>query len=359
MRIDTSCTPDRAGAPPRIHPMTESAAASPATRRRVGPGWKLFARLAVTGVLLAVLAWKAQDLEDTIPDRDHTRTLLLLFAALVMALIGVVLSAWRWQRVLLLFDAHVPIRTLTSHYLASLFVGNVLPSTIGGDVLRVTRVSNNTDSTSIGFGSVVIERLTGFVALPLLVALGFIIRPSLLDASSAWIALLVAGITVVVLAILLFLAGHPRIAGRFSHDDKWTRFIGAVHVGVDRLRREPGQLFPVIGTAIVYQLSVVCMFAFIFWALDIPLPLAGLLAFAPAVLMLQVLPISLGGFGIREGALVLFLHKYLSAHDLPNSRAVAAGLLWYLCMLVVSMLGAPAFASGNRKRQPAESGTQQ
>jgi uncharacterized membrane protein YbhN (UPF0104 family) len=95
------------------------------------------------------------------------------------------------------------------------------------------------------------------------------------------------------------------------------------------------------------------MFAFIFWALDIPLPLAGLLAFAPAVLMLQVLPISLGGFGVREGALVLFLHTYLSQHHLPDARAVAAGLLWYLCMLVVSMLGAPSFAS-HKKKQPVE-----
>jgi uncharacterized protein (TIRG00374 family) len=257
--------------------------------------------------------------------------------------------------VLLLFDERVPIRKLTSHYLASLFVGNVLPSTIGGDVLRVTRVSDDTGSTTVGFGSVVIERLTGFVALPFLVAVGFAVRPSLLDAPNAWVALLVAGITVVVLAVLLILAGHPRIAGRFSENDNWTRFIGAVHVGIDRLRREPGQLFPVVGTAILYQFSVCSMFAFIFWALDIPLPLAGLLAFAPAVLMLQVLPISLGGFGVREGALVLFLHTYLSQHDLPDARAVAAGLLWYLCMLVVSMLGAPSFAS-HKKQQPVESG---
>jgi uncharacterized protein (TIRG00374 family) len=335
--------------------MTEEAAAPPAKRRRIGPGWKLLARLGVTAVLLAFLASKASNLEDTIPEQNHTRTFLLLFAALVAALLGVVLSAWRWQRVLLLFDERVPIRKLTSHYLASLFVGNVLPSTIGGDVLRVTRVSDDTGSTTVGFGSVVIERLTGFVALPFLVAVGFAVRPSLLDAPNAWVALLVAGITVVVLAVLLILAGHPRIAGRFSENDNWTRFIGAVHVGIDRLRREPGQLFPVVGTAILYQFSVCSMFAFIFWALDIPLPLAGLLAFAPAVLMLQVLPISLGGFGVREGALVLFLHTYLSQHDLPDARAVAAGLLWYLCMLVVSMLGAPSFAS-HKKQQPVESG---
>src|SRR5690242_6465654 len=197
-----------------------------AVRRRSRPGWKLALRLVVTGGLLAVLAFKASDLEDTIPDQHHLKTFTLLVAALAAALLGVVLSAWRWQRVLLLFDAPVPLRTLTSTYLASLFVGNVLPSTIGGDVLRVSRASQTTGSSTIAFGSVVIERLTGFVALPLLVFAGFAIRPSLLDAQNAWIALLVAGITVVVLCVLLVIAGHPRIAGRYADRENWARFVG-------------------------------------------------------------------------------------------------------------------------------------
>ena len=51
------------------------------------------------------------------------------------------LSAWRWQRVLAVFDAHTRLPNLVSHYLAGQFVGNFLPSTIGGDVLRVSRLT--------------------------------------------------------------------------------------------------------------------------------------------------------------------------------------------------------------------------
>jgi uncharacterized protein (TIRG00374 family) len=320
-----------------------------AAARRSGSAWKLALRLGVTVALLAVLLYKAPSPSEILPD-DHLQTFALLFAALVATFLGVVLSAWRWQRVLQLFDARVGLTQLTRTYLAGMFVGNVLPSTIGGDVLRVTRASNSIGSTTDAFGSVVLERLTGFVALPLLVVAGFALRPSLLDAPHAWIALLVAGITVAVLAILLFVAGHPKIAGRFAGHQNWTRFIGAVHRGVDRLRKDPRQLVPVIGTAVLYQISIVVMYGLIFRALDMPVPLFGLLAFAPAVLMLQVLPISLGGLGVREGALVLFLHSFLSAHGLPDSRAIAAGLLWYALTLIVSVLGAPAFAVGQRKR---------
>ena len=204
----------------------------------------------------------------------------------------------------------------------------------------------------MAFASVVLERLTGFVALPLLVFLGFALSPSLEDHSNAWIALLIASVTLGILGILLFVAGHPRIAGRFRDRENWTRFIAAVHQGIDRLRRDPGQIFPILGTAMLYQSSVVVMFALIFRALDLPVPIAAAIAFSPAVLMLQVLPISLSGLGIREGALVLFLRPFLQAHDLPTSRAIAAGLLWYGCMLVVSMFGAPAFAVGQRHHAP-------
>ncbi len=88
------------------------------------------------------------------------------------------------------------------------------------------------------------------------------------------------------------------------------------------------------------------MFGLIFRALDLPVPIAAVIAFGPAVLMLQVLPISFSGLGVREGALVLFLHSF----HVSNAQGGAAGLLWWGSMLVVSMLGAPAFAVGNRAR---------
>ena len=318
-----------------------------ATRPRAG--WKIWLRIVVSLVLLAVLVAKAPDPDELVPDRHHVLTIALLGASLLTTFSGVVLSAWRWQRVLAVFDEHVPLRNLLGHYLAGNFVGNVLPSTIGGDVLRVTRVSTTVGSSTIGFASVVLERLTGFVALPLLVFTGYLLRPSLFDERHAWATLLIAVVTLAVLGIVLHLAGHPRIAGRFAEHENWTRFIGAVHTGVDRLRHDPGRLVPVLGTALCYQVSVVVSVAFIFRALDLPIPLAGVFVYVPAVAMLQVLPLSFNGLGVREGALVLFLSPW---PGVSGTQAIAVGLLWFFATLVVSMLGAPAFAAGSRHRTP-------
>lgn len=307
--------------------------------------WVFWVRIVVSIGLLALLVSRI-DFGSLVPEHPHVATLAYLALGLAVTFAGLVLSAWRWQRVLLVFDQRVPVRVLLSHYLAGQFVGNVLPSTIGGDVLRVGRVSNSTDSTSTAFASVALERLTGFVALPLLSFVGFLAMPSLVEgdtARAAHFALLVDGVSLVALVAILVLAGSPRLAGRFRDHVNWMRFIGAVHLGVDRLRRRPRLALSVLYAAVVYQLSTVLAVWCAIHLLDLEVPNAAVLAFVPAVAMIQVLPISLSGLGVREGALVLFLH-----HWVHSGQAVAIGLLWYAMLLVVSLLGAPSFAIGHR-----------
>ncbi len=312
--------------------------------KRRSAAWKLVLRILVSAVLLVFLITKIPS--DTIEPKDtHAGTLTFLAAALALTFVGFVLSAWRWQRVLAVFDVHIPLRTLLGYYLAGQFVGNVLPSTVGGDVLRVSRAAKSTGSSDIAFASVAIERLTGFVALPLLTLLGLMIKPSLLDVPHAWISIMIALATVAALCVILVVAGSPHLAGRFAKHQNWMRFVGAVHIGVDRMRREPGRTTSVVIAAVAYQASVVAAVWCAVHALGVSVPDASVLAFVPAVAMAQVLPISLSGLGIREGLLVLLLHPL----GVPTGKAIGVGLLWYGMTLVVSLLGAPLFAAGYRK----------
>ncbi|HZJ25752.1 MAG TPA: lysylphosphatidylglycerol synthase transmembrane domain-containing protein [Acidimicrobiia bacterium] len=317
---------------------------APARSRR---WWLLAIRVTVSIALLAVLVSRL-NIDSVLPRQRHLSTLGWLAAAIATALIGIALSAWRWQRVLAVFDVPVRLRILLSHYLAGQFVGNVLPSTIGGDVLRVTRGTRTTGSSSTAFASVALERLTGFVALPLLCVIGFALQPSLLGEDHAWIALAISGGTVFALTVILVLAGSPRIAGRFREHENRMRFIGAVHIGVDRMRARPRLVSAVLGTAIIYQASTVLTVWFAARTLGVDVPTAAIIAFVPAVAMAQVVPVSVGGFGVREGMLALFLTPL----GVSTGRAVGIGLLWYFIMLVVSLAGAPAFAVGHRHPGP-------
>ena len=114
---------------------------------------KLGVRIIISVGLLALLITKIP--ADSVQPKDtHFGTLAFLAAGLAFTLAGFILSAWRWQRVFAVFDTHVPLRTLLGHYLAGQFVGNVLPSTIGGDVLRISRASKSTGTGDIAFASV-------------------------------------------------------------------------------------------------------------------------------------------------------------------------------------------------------------
>ncbi len=310
-------------------------------------GRSMWLRMGVSAALLAVLVIKIHP-DHIVPDHPTAGTLAFLVAGLVLMTGSFVLAAWRWQRVLAVFDAPVSLRTLFKHYLAGQFVGNVLPSTIGGDVLRVSRVTKDVGARDVAFASVVLERLTGMVALPFLTLLGFAARPDLLDHGRSLVAVLIAGGTLVVLVVIVALAASPRLAGRFADHENWMRYIGVVHVGVDRLRRDPRDAMAAIVAAFAYQLSVIAAVYCAIHVIDLRIPNGAVLAFIPAVAMAQVLPISVGGLGVREGLLAFFLHPL----GVPTGQAVAVGLLWYAMTLIVSLLGAPAFAVGHEQRAP-------
>lgn len=309
-------------------------------------------RLAVSALMLVVLIAKVPSfaLSDLVPEWSLAAGLWLAVAA-AATFAGIALSALRWQKVLEALDIRTKLPRLMSHNLAGQFVSNVLPTTIGGDVLRVSRLSRETGEPPGTFASVVLERLTGWLVLPVITVVGFAVNPGLRHLGSATrVALALALGTLVLLVGVLAAAGSTRIGGRFATNAGWRRFVGAVHLGIARLRSHPGAAANVLAAGFAYQLALVLAAVAAAQALGLrPAGLTALLAFFPAVLIAQVLPISMSGLGVREGAFVLFLGPL----GVASEQAIALGLLLYLLNLVVSLLGAPAFATGGRARTPA------
>lgn len=310
-------------------------------------------RIGLSLAMLAILIWRVPSFEvsEVLPELT-TETVAWLAVAAVLTLVGLVLSAVRWQRVLEVLGLHASLGRLVNHYLACQFVSNVLPTTIGGDVLRVARLSRETGESPRTFASVVLERLTGWLVLPVISVAGFLVNPPLADLGTASnVALGLAFATLLALGILLYAVADQRIGGRFEAKEGWRRFAGAVHLGVDRLRHEPRAAADVLLVGFAYQIVLVLAAVAAAQALGVrPAGLTALLAFFPAVAIAQVLPIGISGLGIREGAFVLFLGPL----GVASQDAIALGLLLYLLNLGVSLLGAPAFAMGGRVPGPSE-----
>jgi uncharacterized membrane protein YbhN (UPF0104 family) len=313
----------------------------------------LLVRVLMSLVLLAVLFTQVDDVDlSAVVPRWSLGTALWLVGAALLTFAGIGLSAARWQQVLHAMGIHSRWRHLFTHYLAGQFVSNVLPTTIGGDVVRVSRLSRENGQTPPTFASVVLERLSGWVVLPVITLSGLIANPGLRRLGRAsTLAVLIAGGTLVGLVVVIVAVADSRLGGRFARTEGWQRFAGAVHLGLARLRQHPWTALSVLAVGVLYQLVMVVAALMATRALEIaPVGLTALCAFLPAVLILQVLPIGISGLGVREAAFVVFLGPL----GVSTEQAIALGLLLYLLNVVTSLPGAPAFAIGARRRPTSE-----
>src|SRR5688572_22459339 len=182
-------------------------AATQEGRRRL---WSIV-RIVASVVMLVILLPRAVNHMGPVL---HASTLAWLAAAVLVTLAGVVLATLRWHRVLAALDVRTRISTLLSHYLAGLFVSNFLPTTIGGDVLRVRRLAAGNGESPRSFASVVLERLTGWLVLPVISLVTLAINPGLLkppvdDASR--LVVVISLVTLSLLVLLLVGASSPRL----------------------------------------------------------------------------------------------------------------------------------------------------
>ena len=301
-------------------------------------------RIVVSVVMLALLLTRVH-LSSLLP-QDRSSAVPWLAAGILVMGAAMVLATLRWQRVLTALELPADLSHLVSYSLAAMFVANFLPSTIGGDVLRVARLSARNGQAPASFASVVLERLTGFLVLPLITLIALLTHPDLLRLGTASrVAVLFSLGTLGALVVILCLAANTRLGQRLAANDSWLRFAGAVHLGFHRVRRHPGAAASVLLTAVAYQLTIVLGAWLASRAVGIDVGFFVVMAFIPVVAMAQVLPVSVNGLGLREGALVLLLQPL----GVPTGQAVALGLVLYALNLLVSLLGAPAFAVGVRR----------
>lgn len=312
--------------------------------------WTIYLlRAGISGGLLAFLIIQGPNLDASklLPDWNRW-TPFWLVGAFGLTGLSLVLGAVRWRQVTVALNLNVSRRRILSHFIAGQFVSNVMPTTIGGDVLRVARVAADTGNRPAGFASVIFERLSGWLVLPLFTFLGLALNPPLarLGAASGT-AIALACITLATFATLLYVVGHAATGRWLAGRTGIGRYLNAMHLALEALRAKPRAAVRLLAASFAYQLSVLLAVGCATEAIGIDeVGFTALLAFFPAVLMLQVLPLGIGGLGVREASLVLFL----GAIGAPEEQAISLGLLIGLMILICSLPGLPAVLFGRLRR---------
>mgnify|MGYP000880630341 CR=1 FL=1 len=299
----------------------------------------LFIKIVVSGLLLSWLIYSLDwiALRDVIKKAD----LGWLILSGVFIVISMVISVEKWSLVLKAEGINLPWFQLWKAYWIGIFFNNFLPSSIGGDGIRIFLIGRNISNIAGAASSVIIERLLATLGLALTGLLAGLITSS--NWQVGWLFVLLILVSTGLLFFLMLGRIPTWIANRNGRISVFIRSLLSHGLAL----RGQGKMIITVGClSVLFQLTVVAVNYVIFRSLHVDsLGWWDLVYIIPAISAIAMIPIGINGYGIREGAYVLLLASY----GVAGSAALGASLLFAVLVSFCSLYGGILWL-GNRER---------
>ena len=270
-----------------------------------------------------------------------------LGAALGFYFLMVLASAWRWGLLLDAQGVHLRPRALTESFLVATFFNNFLPSNIGGDVVRIADTARPARSRTLAASVVLVDRGIGLLGLVLLAAMAATIATysgaarGPVPSSALWAGFAAA------MAISLPAVMAPQVVERLLRPlrvlhPEWvgSRLQQLTNVFM-RFRAAPGALAGCFVGALVVQALLVAFYAAVAHSIRVPVSPWHMAVVVPISFLVQMLPISVNGFGVREATFSF----YFTRLGLPIEAALVVSLVGAGLVMVFSLSGAAVYVT--------------
>jgi uncharacterized membrane protein YbhN (UPF0104 family) len=296
----------------------------------VGRVWRILIKLGIsTGLMWLVL--RQQDFAGLLGqilliDRYTLPVSLVLVYGFITVL------AMRWATVLKALGTPWTLRNTFSVVMIGQFFSQVLPSGVGGDMVRAWLAHDSGVRLSVAIASVMIDRLAGLLVLLILVTAGL---PALLhihpgaDAVGGTVIVLVCGYFG--LGLVLFFNSLPAALDRFRLARSLRQF--AIRARTALLR--PATVIPILFYGLINQIGVVLVVYILAQGLGLSVSFTSCLLVVPLSNLVQILPISVAGWGLREGFFVAMFRFF----DVGADKALALSMVFGILILVASLPG--------------------
>jgi uncharacterized protein (TIRG00374 family) len=311
---------------------------------------RIAATLVVTGLCAAYIIWKI-DVGKTL-DVLRDAKLGYFFGSVGIMVVTVLPMAWRWQQLLAGRGIHDRLSWLTRAYFTAYTAGQVLPTSIGGDAMRIFETTRRHPGQGGPIaGSVLLERALGGAATLTLAAIGFVLAIGRYDVGAyLWVELAFV-VATIVLGIVLF-------SRRMRRPLRWTvpllrrlrveRPLRAVYEGIHAYRNHPWLLLWVC----VLTLGVQAVRVLAIWlsakAVGVDLSPRVYYVMGPLLFLVMLVPFTINGLAVREAFFVSFLGKLHVGAD----PAFATGFLFFVVTIALSLPGAVILAVEGLRRSP-------
>jgi hypothetical protein len=254
--------------------------------------------------------------------------------ALLLGQLGIVIRAYRWKVLLDAVGARVPFARTVYLYFVGAFFNTFLPTGFGGDVVRALDAGPGTQSSQAA-GTIVVDRLTGFI---MLFVLALVALPAAWGTVPQTLLLPIGGLAAGVLAgsALLF-EGRllRRITGRLPRaislaGEGWLARTYSVITACGR-----AALLRALTASLIFNLGQTLGAWLIARALSLDLSFWTLLAFVPIATVALLVPVTIGGLGLREGIYVVLFAQI----GLGSTAATAFSLAVYSVDVATGIMG--------------------
>lgn len=264
-----------------------------------------------------------------------------VLAALAVSMVGVLISALKWRTLLHHYRIAVEFGEAARLYWIGMFFSNFLPSSVGGDAVRLALTPSHGRTERVA-SSIVVERLTGLLIMLALCLVGLVLRPRYFTELGLQTPML-AGVGALTLVACLVLFAPGPIAAVMGRALPFVprplrglaRKLQAVTLAIAAQRRNGRSLVQALLLSLPFYGTIVAAQFCVLRAVDVDLSLLDVVLLGPLVPLLTILPVSLNGIGVAEGAFV----GIYAAVGAPPELALAAAVLRRLVDLANSALG--------------------
>ena len=259
----------------------------------------------------------------------------LIFAILIS---NTFISTLKWHLLLKADSITIPMKSLFVSYMIGIFFSIFLPSNIGGDSYRMYDVSMASNNPAGSVASVFADRLSGFLSLVIIAAVSSVIVFKQIQRMMILIVpFVILGMLVIILwglyrqtpvKLILCITRLNRLTAVVRFADKFLNSFA-------QYRKQSGLALRIMSLSFGFQFSAaICVFAMAL-SLNARIPFIYFCAFVPIITMMEAIPISIYGVGIRDAGYVFFF----GMAGLSSLQTRSLALLYLAITVCYALLG--------------------
>ncbi|MCD6578882.1 flippase-like domain-containing protein [bacterium] len=237
------------------------------------------------------------------------------------------------------------------YYLIGLFFNQTLPTSIGGDSIKGYFLGKDVGDIAGGIIITFIDRVIGVITMLFYLFIAILIGGYRILQGKEFFYLLAIVILIIISVILLFSHRFSRFFysltfKKVEHKFKFLHQVKEAYKFFLSTKKEKKIYMLSFINSIFAQILLVVAVYFVSISLGINIHLLDYFIIMPIIFIVSMIPISIGGFGVREGVFVYILGRY----GVSSEKALSLSLLFIIIFIVISIIGGVSYLTLHKEK---------